>query len=253
MRQEVTGGKKRGKKLGLSQPPTRPAVIVSLAIVCVLSVACGLPRDPEGTLERVMGGKMRVGVSERDPWVVLGGSRPAGVEVEIVESLARRLDADVEWVQGSIEELASAAHVGELDLIIAGLTSQTTISSQVALTHPYLTTQLVIAVPRRKAAEEDLAGVQVAVEDATQAAGILEKTDAVPVRVNDVANARGPVAVESYRVDDLGLKDTGIRLSESDHVMGVPHGENAWLVRLERFLLDHTSEIEEILERKDVS
>lgn len=220
------------------------------AVVAASSSACSLPRDPEGTLERVSGGTMRVGVSESDPWVVLGPRGPRGIEVELVERFAEELDAEVEWVEGSVDELAAALHVRELDLVVAGLASTSKVSSEAALTHPYVTTQVVVAAPRGTTLD-DVAGVEVAVERGSEAAGILEKTDAVPVRVDDVTAVDGPVAIESYLVDDAGLSDTGLRLAEIDHVMAVPHGENAWLVRLERFLLDDASLVDRVVEEND--
>lgn len=225
---------------------------LSLCLAAVLATtACDLPRDPESTLDRVTGGTMRVGVSENDPWVVLGPDGPSGVEVEIVERFAEELDAEIEWVEGATEDLAAAVHMRELDLLIAGLTRTSKVSSEAALTHPYLTTQVVVATPLEMDVT-DIAGVEVAVEDATEAAGVLEKTDAIPVRVADVTEADGVVAIENYLLDDLGLEDTGVRLIEADHVMAVPHGENAWLTRLERFLLTHSGEIDDILEREDI-
>lgn len=227
---------------------TRQLVMVVAGVVAL--VACDLPRDPESTLHRVTDGTLRVGVSEHDPWVLLDADEPAGVEVELVRLLAQELDAEVEWVEGEVEELAGALHVGELDLLVAGLTSRSKISSEAALTHPYLTTQIVIAAPSGMDVG-DIAGVEVAVEDSTEAAGLLEKTDAVPVRVDDVTEAEGVVAVDNYLVDDLDLEDTGIRLSETDHVLAVPHGENGWLVRVERFLLADPARVDRILEEGD--
>ncbi|MFN2587303.1 MAG: substrate-binding periplasmic protein [Actinomycetota bacterium] len=221
---------------------------VIVAAAAVLS-SCGLPRDPEGTLARVAGGTMRVGVTENPPWAVLGAHGPGGVEVEIVELFARELGAEVEWHDGSAEELAAALEVRELDLLIGGLESTSGLAAHASLTHPYLTTQVVVAVPPGTGTG-DIAGLEVAVETATEEAGILDKTDAVPVRVDDVTDVEGPVAVDGYLLDDLELEDTGVRLSEVDHVMAVPHGENAWLVRLERFLLDHERAIHRILEEE---
>jgi polar amino acid transport system substrate-binding protein len=224
---------------------------ISLLLIAIALAGCDLPRDPEQTLDRVRGGILRVGVTENEPWVVLDSTEPAGVEVEIVHSLADSLNADVEWKEGNVDELAAAIHMRELDLMIGGLTSISKISSEAALTHPYLTTQVVVGVPPGSPIGEDIAGVEVAVEEGTEAAGILEKTDAIPRRVVDVSRVDGPIAVESYMLDDLGLNDTGVRLLESDHVMAVPHGENDWLVELERFLLTHPREIKAILERED--
>lgn len=194
---------------------------------------------------------MRVGVTESDPWVVLGPQAPSGVEVDIVRSLAQRLDATIEWTEGSVDELAAAVHVRELDLMVGGLTATSKISSEVTLTHPYLTTQVVVAVPPGSPVPQDIAGLEVSVEKGTEWAGILEKTDAIPREVSDVTTMEGPVAVESYLLDDLGFEDTGVRLLESDHVMGVPHGENDWLVEVERFLLDNTHMVASLLERGD--
>lgn len=221
----------------------------AVALVAVLGVSCDLPRDPEGTLGRVAGGKMRVGVTDNPPWVVLGGDEPAGVEVELVELFAEELGAEVEWHEGSAEDLAAALGMRELDLLVGGLASTSGVAAHAALTHPYLTTQIVVAVPPGTAGD-DIAGLEISVETATEEAGILEKTDAVPVRVEDVTQVDGPVVVDGYLVDDLGLEDTGVRLLETDHVMAVPHGENAWLVRLERFLLDHEDEVHRILEEE---
>ena len=64
--------------------------------------------------------------------------------------------------------------------------------------------------------------------------------------VEDVANAEGPVAVENWLLDDLGLVETGITLEETDRVMAVRMGENAWMTELERFLLER----QEVVERR---
>lgn len=221
--------------------------LAAVALCCALA-ACGLPRDPEGTLERVIGGTMRVGVTENPPWVVFEGDEPTGVEVAMVERFAEELDAEIQWIDGSVEELAAATHAGELDLVIGGLEATSSLSAEVALTHPYHTTQLVIAGPEQI---EDVAGVRVAVEKGTEGAGLLEKLDAIPVEVDDVTEAEGPVAIDNYLVDDFDLIDTGVRLSETDHVMGTRHGENAFLTRLERFLLEHKDTLDEVLEEMD--
>lgn len=195
---------------------------------------------------------MRVGVTEHDPWVRLGDGDPEGVEVEIVELFAEELNAEIEWFEASEEELAGAIEMRTIDLAIGGFTSTNTWSSKMSLTHPYLTTQVVVAVPPDSEIEEDITGVEVAVEKGTAAAGVLDKTDADPVFVDDVTRVDGPRAIESYLLDDFDLRDTGLRLEEVDHVMAVPHGENAFLVKLERFLLDNTVTIDRILEEGDL-
>lgn len=226
--------------------------LCALVLCGFFLAACDIPRDPESTLRQVTGGTMRVGVTEHDPWVRLGGAEPEGVEVEIVRLFAEELNTEIEWFEASEEELAGAIEMRTIDLAIGGFTATNMWSSKMALTHPYLTTQVVVAVPSGSEIQEDITGVEVAVEKGTAAAGVLDKTDADPVFVDDITRVDGPRAIESYLLDDFDLHDTGVRLEEIDHVMAVPHGENAFLVKLERFLLDNTVTIDRILEEGDL-
>ena len=220
-------------------------------LLLVPLIGCGIPRDPEGTLERVTGGSMRVGVTAADPFTIVEGDEPTGgVEVQLVEAFAGSIDAEIEWVTGSEEELFGALEVRELDLVIGGITSTNPWSANVTFTHPYLTTFATVGVTEQEQSEKDIAGMEVAVEAGTDLAGLLEKTDAEIMLVEDIADAPGAAAVESWLLDDLGLYDSGIRLKESDHVMAVTHGENAWLVALERFLLERPAEIEQLLDEE---
>lgn len=224
------------------------SMTAGLAAASLVASACGTPRDPELTLQRVTGGTIRVGVADHEPWTVSSSGEPKGIEVELVRMFAEEIDADVEWVEGQVEELAGALAMGEIDLLIGGLTIRSKVDG--ALTHPYVTTQVVVAVPEGTDLD-DVAGVEVAVERYSEAAGILEKTDAIPVEVDDVTTADGPVVVHNYQLDELELDDTGVTLDETDHVMAVRHGENAWLVRLERFLLSDPERVRRVLEEND--
>lgn len=217
----------------------------------VLGSACGIPHDPEGTFDRVEGGTLRVGVTDNPPWVDLSGDTPSGIEVTLVEELAGALGADIEWREGPESELAEAMHLLEMDLLIGGLTSESSVAQQVTLTHPFYTSQIVIGVPDGMQPPEDIAGVEVGVEVDTVAAGLLYKSDAEVVEVVDITSFDGALAIENYFLNDLGLSDTGIRLEESDHVMAVTDGENAWLTYLERFLLDNEERVEELVAEAD--
>jgi hypothetical protein len=89
----------------------------------------------------------------------------------------------------------------------------------------------------------------VAVELGTVEEGLLEqRTDARARPVTDLSKARGkPAAVPEYLLDDLELIDSGTELAKDKHVMAVKLGENAMLVRLERFLLNREDEIRRLL------
>lgn len=157
------------------------AAIAVLAALC--AAGCRIPEDPDGTLDRVEGGTLRVGVIETDPWVseVRGGEPTGGVEVELVRAFARDLGARVEWNQGSEEELVRAMSGGDLDVVAGGITAKTRWKHDIALTRPY------------------------------------------------------------------------VELGGDEHVMAVPMGENAFLVRLERFLLNREDEIERLIREQGAS
>ena len=227
--------------------------LVLACLVAVLAAGCQYPRDPDGTLDRVQGGVMRVGAVEADPWVIIEGDEPTGgAEVELVRAFAERLDARIEWLQGSEEELVDAAKEGQVDLLIAGMTNRSRWKKDVAFTRPYVQTRTVIGAPPGSSFPDDLDGVEVVVEAGTEEEGLLaQRTDAEVVPVTDLASERGrPAAVHDYLLDDLGLADTGTVLAESKHVMAVRLGENAFLVELERFLLDREGAIRALLVRE---
>ena len=224
-------------------------------LAALLCGGCDFPADPDGTLDRVRDGTLRVGVTPADPFVTLAdGEEPQGVEPELVRRFARRLGAEVDWVPGSESDHIAALHGGQLDVVIAGLTRRSAWQNEVTLTRPYLNTQWVIAAPDEETARElseDLEGYEVAVEaNSPIAAKLSEDTDATVVPVDDIAEADGPVAVENYLLDDLGLVRTDVELDEHEHAMAVAMGENAFLVELERFLLDSEGEASDLLARE---
>ena len=228
--------------------------LLLLAAISLVLGACQYPRDVEGTLDRVSGGVMHVGISESDPWVRTGGSEPGGVEVQLLERFARTIDARIEWVEGSESDLIEALHGRKLDVVVAGLTRRSEWQRVAALTRPYLTTKVVIAAPDQRTADElseDLEGHRIAVEaNSPEAAKLSQDTDAITREVDDAAKAGGPVVVDDFMLDELGLVATDAELDEHEHCMAVSMGENAFLVKLERFLLDREHEASQILEQE---
>ena len=115
-------------------------VLLLVAVLTPLLAGCGgnFPADPEGTLERVTGGTLRVGVSPNPPWTEISTEgKPTGTEVRLVEDFATTLPAQVSWTVGGEESLIKTLENGGLDLVIGGLTADTPWTDYVAITKPY--------------------------------------------------------------------------------------------------------------------
>jgi polar amino acid transport system substrate-binding protein len=219
------------------------ALCLPLLIGAAILAGCQYPRDVEGTLDRVEGGTLRVGASENEPWVNLKTSPPGGVEPEIVSRFAKTIDAEVRWVRGDSEELVEALANGQLDIVIAGIDRKSEHQRKAALTRPYVDTELLLAHPPGEEMPDEGHDVRVAVEADSHAAGLLDhKTDYGLRELESLEGVRGPALVWDYWLDDLKLESTGEDLIDEEHCMAVRFGENAFLVELERFLLDREGE-----------
>ncbi|NJP31058.1 substrate-binding periplasmic protein [Micromonospora thermarum] len=213
--------------------------IALVGVVLVLLAGCRWPQDVGTTLEDVRGGVLRVGVTEAPPWTrVTDAGAVTGAEARLVERLAQRLDARVEWYPGSESSLMAALNGRVLDLVVGGLDAKAPWTKEASLTRPYVTMQTIVAVPAGVPAPQELAGARVAVPAGTAEVAALRGEEAVPVPVAEVTGREGlPVVVGQWRLAELGLRATGHELAIHDHVWAVPPGENAWQVEVERFLL----------------
>lgn len=117
---------------------SRVAAMLALSFLALALSSCsGIPADPEGALDRVRGGTLRVGVSHSPPYSDVRGAEPAGSEADLAREFAASLDAEVQWVDGGEEHLMESLHHGELDLVIGGLTESSPWTDKAALTRPY--------------------------------------------------------------------------------------------------------------------
>lgn len=108
-----------------------------LCFVILLAPGCHIPDDVESTTERVRGGVLRVGYCNSAPWAY-GQDHPRGVEVELINELARQLHTTVHWFDGPESVLFEQLHRGQLDLVIGGVTDDTPWSGKVGLTEWYV-------------------------------------------------------------------------------------------------------------------
>jgi polar amino acid transport system substrate-binding protein len=224
--------------------------LLAPSLLALGAVGCDFPADPEGTLDRVSGGTMRVGVIDEPPWVILEeGQEPAGVEPELVRRFAETIDAEIEWVEGTEADLAAAAGGFQIDLLIGGLTREFPYVHDVAMTAPYVDTEIQLGLPPGEDLPDELGGVEVYVERASEAAALLreEEDDAIPVYFDSLDEVDGLALLDTYDIDAIGFERTDYILRDDEHAMAVPLGENAFMVELEHFLLDRGEEAEDLL------
>lgn len=121
----------------------RMRIGLAVASLTLFLAGCALqvPADPHGTLERVEGGVLRVGVTENAPWVELRNSAvPSGTEPALILEFAERLESKIEWSVGSEAHLMDALDRGDLDVVLGGFLDDTPWSELGAVTRPYAET-----------------------------------------------------------------------------------------------------------------
>lgn len=110
-----------------------------LAVVVSATAGCGLqvPTDPDGTLDRVTGGELRVGASPHGGLVQVSGASVSGTEADLVQDYAASIGSAVQWTTGGEESLVGALTHGDLDLVVGGITDQTPWADRVAVTRGF--------------------------------------------------------------------------------------------------------------------
>jgi ABC-type amino acid transport substrate-binding protein len=112
---------------------------VPLLVIALCLAGCGVavPSDPQGTLERVRGGELRAGASPSGSLVTVEAGEVGGTLADLVDDLARSLDARVTWTVGSEEDLVDGLESGDLDLVIGGMTDATPWTDRAGVTRAY--------------------------------------------------------------------------------------------------------------------
>jgi ABC-type amino acid transport substrate-binding protein len=113
-----------------------------LVLTFILTLgACGIPRDPEGTSERIAAThELRVGVTDNGEWVDASSAVPQGIEADLVRRFAGHIGARVLWSRGSETSLAQSLKNGELDLAIGGFDAKTPWKKIAGVSQPFAET-----------------------------------------------------------------------------------------------------------------
>jgi hypothetical protein len=143
-------------------------------------------------------------------------------------------------------------HGFQLDLIVGGLTRAWPYAREVAVTRPYVDTEVEIGIPPGTELPDELGGVEIWVERNSDAAALLEQEeeDAIPVPFDALGEVAGPALLDTYELDALGYERTDYILRDDEHAWATPAGENAFLIEVEDFLLARGEEAEDLLHRE---
>ena len=201
------------------------------------------PRDPNDTLETVLASEqMTVAAVDHVPWVrVAGGADPSGAEVALIEDFARELGVTVEWKHMPSFVALEGLEQGQIDLAIGGFVRRSvTPHAGAAPSYAYFREALVIGAEPEHPIPDSLDGQAVFVPAEVMAAGLVRDRGGLPV--SEMTEDVRLVALPRWQLADRDLVPTGIVLQRQKHVMAVPQGENAWLMRLERFLRGRTTD-----------
>jgi polar amino acid transport system substrate-binding protein len=224
--------------------PVKSCLAVLLTVLLSLLASCAeFPKDPEGTLNRVRGGVLRVGVSENPPWTSLINGRPAGIEAQLVEELASDLKANIEWVPGSETQLMAALRRFELDLVVAGLDEESPWTGRVGFTKPYVRTTSLVGAPPGTPAPLSLSGQEVAVRRGDPIAERVRDEGGRPVPAEALPLPGKLIAGEDWQLAVWAYQPTRFVLKEHRRVVAAPPGENGWIVHLQRFLSRREAEV----------
>ncbi|CAG7844541.1 hypothetical protein USB125703_00777 [Pseudoclavibacter triregionum] len=119
----------------------RAIAAVLLALLGALTLAgCsgGYPADVDGTLERVRGGELVVGVTEDAGHVsVRDDAAIEGQEAEILAAYAESLGAAIRFEHGSETDIVGMLERGEIDIAAGGFPDDTPWAEVAAMTRPY--------------------------------------------------------------------------------------------------------------------
>jgi polar amino acid transport system substrate-binding protein len=244
------GGRPAGRSFvpgGRGRPRHRVVLLLPLLVA-----ACDLPKDPEGTTERVLSTHvLRVGVTENPPWVRFRGEEVEGIEPDLIRAFAGELGAQVQWVRNGETPLLEALEKRELDIVAGGITSSSPWSSQLGMTQTYLRAKKLVAVPAGSAAPKSLKDVAVGVTPGDAAAERLRSEGARPIPTGGAApGSQSPRVVYNWEVSARSLTASRFELGTEKHVLATVPGENQFLLRLDRSLPSAKPLLDRALDRE---
>lgn len=227
----------------------RSLTALAAALSLAMSACQNYPRDPHATLERAQGGTLRIGVLSNPPWSWLDQSAAGqGVEAELLKGLARELGARIEWVPGTQQDLVDSLKEFQLDAVIGGFRDKNPYKKEVGMTDPYQVSEVLLGFPATiPPPPQKIEGTVVGVRPHSEAERLARKKGAETLPLEEPLRHKGMVAAEDWELEQWDFRKTELKLDKEKRVILTSPGENAWLVRLERYLKERKDRIKSLI------
>ena len=176
-------------------------IALALALVLCLSLAaCGAKGPALADVKKA--GKLTVATSpDFPPFESLEGGKVVGIEVDIMELIAKDLGVEIEFVQMDFDSVLAAIESAKYDCAMSGITVTPDREKNMLFTKPYYSAAQVIVVKADSAiaGKADLAGKTVSVQTGTTAeSGCQDEKIATQAFA---ANADAKAALTTGKVD----------------------------------------------------
>jgi len=96
-----------------------------------------IPADPNGTLDEVTNGTLRVGASVEPGLIRESGDELSGPLYRIIEEFSASLRAQTSWTVAGEETLVTMLEDGTIDIAVGGFTGATAWMDRAAVTRAY--------------------------------------------------------------------------------------------------------------------
>lgn len=211
-----------------------------LVVLPVLLVSCeNFPRDPDNTLNKVRDATLFAGITENPPYVSLRDSAPEGFEVDMIKAFAEELNAEVQWVKGSEEQIMRLLEDNQVQICAGGFSSESLWKKHVYFAQPHDTLIYKWGVPETASLPSKLKDKEVQVKRGSTAATFVQEKGGKPVFIDSLISNLPLVAAPVEDLIELNYTVSEDKLGEEKIALAISHGENAFLMKLENFLTDY--------------
>ncbi len=117
-------------------------------LVFILITSCNIPKDPEGSWEKIQKNGLHIGVVINAPFTLQKDSVYSGKEIELLQNFAKENKLQLVYETGNETDLTDKLENYEIDLLVGGFTKKSIWTDKVGLTTPYDNEDHVILIPK---------------------------------------------------------------------------------------------------------